>query len=71
MATADNNPTAASALPVVPTPEELTATTSVLLASVAAATQSDAPSTNKPTFLSIIDPYSTSINITTQEGINT
>ena len=71
MAISDNNRTAASAPPVVPTQEELTATIAVLLASAAAAAQPDAPSIYKPTFLAVIDPYSTSINLTIREGINT
>ena len=54
----------------MPTHEELTATIAVLLASVAAAAQSDAPSTNKPNFSVVIDTHLTSINITTEEGIN-
>ena len=54
----------------MPTHEELTATIAVLIASVAAAAQSDAPSTNKPNFSVVIDTPLTSINITTEEGIN-
>ena len=71
MAITNNNLTKASAPPVAPTLEYLTATIEVFLASAAAAAQPDAPSTNKPTFLAVIDLYLTSINITTQEGINT
>ena len=63
MAIVENTCTTERALPVMPTHEELTATIAVLLASVAAAAQSDAPSTNKPTVLAVIDTYLTSINI--------
>ena len=68
---ANNTHTAASDPPVVPTQEELTVTMSVLLVSTVAAAQPDATSTYKPTFLAVIDPYSTSINLTSIEGVNT
>ena len=71
MAIYDNIRTASDAPPVVTTQEELTTTISVFLASAELAAQPGTPPTYKPTFLAIIDPYLTSINITTREGINT
>ena len=68
---ADNTCTTSSAPTVVPTQDELTVTIAVLLASAAAVAQPEAPSTYKPTFSAVIDPYLKIINLTTREEINT
>ena len=71
MSISDNTRTAAGASSIVPTQEELTATIEVLFARAASSSQPGTLPTYKPTLLAVIGPYSTSINLTTREGINT